>query len=206
MSVRLPGRGFGVFCLCCCHTVQIIYHIGPRYQDHVMTWTYFRLYMMTASNRFSALLALCAGNSPVTGEFPSQRPVTRSLMFSLSCAWMNDWINNREAGDLRRHYDVILWILPWAAKDRRISITGVSNVDLWGFLCYTLDHTFDKQSSPGGVGQIHAHMGSLLWWIMFIVHVSFRCFVVWYCLIYPFLPRLLHCSRAIIRLVVPKCH
>ena len=28
---------------------------------------------------FSALLALCEGNSPVTGEFPSQRPVTRSL-------------------------------------------------------------------------------------------------------------------------------
>ena len=28
---------------------------------------------------FSALLALCAGNSPVSGEFPSQRPVTRSL-------------------------------------------------------------------------------------------------------------------------------
>ena len=26
---------------------------------------------------FSALLALCAGNSPVYGEFPSQRPVTR---------------------------------------------------------------------------------------------------------------------------------
>ena len=28
----------------------------------------------------SALLALCAGNSPVTGEFPSQRPVTRSFV------------------------------------------------------------------------------------------------------------------------------
>ena len=28
---------------------------------------------------FSALLPLCAGNSPVTGEFPSQRPVTRSF-------------------------------------------------------------------------------------------------------------------------------
>ena len=27
----------------------------------------------------SALLAICAGNSPVTGEFPAQRPVTRSL-------------------------------------------------------------------------------------------------------------------------------
>ena len=28
---------------------------------------------------FSALLAFCTGNSPVTGEFPSQRPVTRSF-------------------------------------------------------------------------------------------------------------------------------
>ena len=35
---------------------------------------------------FSALLALCAGNSPVTGEFPLQRPVTRSfdVFFDLS--------------------------------------------------------------------------------------------------------------------------
>ena len=28
---------------------------------------------------FSALMAFCAGHSPVTGEFPSQRPVTRSF-------------------------------------------------------------------------------------------------------------------------------
>ena len=28
---------------------------------------------------FSALLALCEGISPATGEFPSQRPVTRSF-------------------------------------------------------------------------------------------------------------------------------
>ena len=28
---------------------------------------------------FSALLAICAGNSPVSGEFPTQRPVTRSF-------------------------------------------------------------------------------------------------------------------------------
>ena len=36
--------------------------------------------MMTSSNgNISALLALCAGNSPVTGEFPTQRPVTRSF-------------------------------------------------------------------------------------------------------------------------------
>ena len=28
---------------------------------------------------FSALLAICAGNSPVSGEFPAQRPATRSF-------------------------------------------------------------------------------------------------------------------------------
>ena len=28
---------------------------------------------------FSALLTICAGNSPLTGEFPAQRPVTRSF-------------------------------------------------------------------------------------------------------------------------------
>ena len=39
----------------------------------VLTW--WRHQMIT----FSTLLALCAGNSPVTGEFPSQRPVTRSF-------------------------------------------------------------------------------------------------------------------------------
>ena len=37
-------------------------------------------YMMTSSNgNIFALLALCAGNSPVTGEFSTQRPVTRSF-------------------------------------------------------------------------------------------------------------------------------
>ena len=36
--------------------------------------------MMTSSNgHIAALLVLCAGNSPVTGEFPSRRPVTRSF-------------------------------------------------------------------------------------------------------------------------------
>ena len=28
---------------------------------------------------FSALLAICAGNSPVSGDFPAQRPVTQSF-------------------------------------------------------------------------------------------------------------------------------
>ena len=39
----------------------------------VNTWWYHRM------ETFSALLAFCAGSSPVTGEFPSQGPVTRSF-------------------------------------------------------------------------------------------------------------------------------
>ena len=53
---------------------------------------------------FSLLLAICAGNSPVTNEFSFKRPVTRSFDVSLMCARINGWVNNCEAGDLRRHH------------------------------------------------------------------------------------------------------
>ena len=64
----------------------------------------------------SALLALCAENSPLTGEFPHKGALMFSrgaLMFSLICAWTNGWVNNRYGADLRRHraqYDVsVMW-------------------------------------------------------------------------------------------------
>ena len=94
--------------------------IGIR-QDHAYWWsgdsssheTWWRHQMET----FSALLAICAGNSPVPGEFPSRGSVNSphkrqwrgALIFSLICVWINGWVDNRETGDLRRyraHYDV----------------------------------------------------------------------------------------------------
>ena len=60
---------------------------------------------------FSALLAFCAGNSPVTGEFPAQRPVTRSFDAFFDLRLTDSWANNGHADDLRRyrtHYDVIV--------------------------------------------------------------------------------------------------
>ena len=53
---------------------------------------------------FSALLAICAGNSPVPDEFPAQRPVTRSFDIFFDLRLDKRWINNREAGDLRRYF------------------------------------------------------------------------------------------------------
>ena len=58
---------------------------------------------------FSALLALCVGNSPVPGEFPTQRPVTRSFDVFFDLRRLNGPVNKCKAGDLRRirpHYDV----------------------------------------------------------------------------------------------------
>ena len=46
-----------------------------------------------------------AVNSPHNGQWRG------ALMFSLICAWINGWVNNGEAGDLRRHrahYDVTI--------------------------------------------------------------------------------------------------
>ena len=54
---------------------------------------------------FSALLAICAGNSPHKGQRRG------ALTFSLIYTYLNGWVNTREAGDLRRyrlHHDVIV--------------------------------------------------------------------------------------------------
>ena len=63
---------------------------------------------------FSALLAICAENSPVPGVFTAQRPVTRGFDFFFELARINGSVNNLEAGVLRRyrtHYDVIVMYL-----------------------------------------------------------------------------------------------
>ena len=73
---------------------------------------------------FSALLAICAGNSSVSGEFPAQRPVTISFDVFFDLRLNNGWVNSREAGDLRRyrtHFDVTV-------MQGRVGILSWSNV------------------------------------------------------------------------------
>ena len=69
-----------------------------------------KIYMMTSSNgSISPLLLFCAGNSPLTGLFPSQRPVMWSfdVFFDLR---LNEWLSKNRATDgtrrHRAHYDV----------------------------------------------------------------------------------------------------
>ena len=46
---------------------------------HDIGTVYFMTWWRHQMETFFALLAICAGNSPVSGEFPAQRPVTRSF-------------------------------------------------------------------------------------------------------------------------------
>ena len=85
-------------------------HWGKRLTKMVPTRTY-QLWWCHQMETFSALLALCAGNSPIPVTSPHKGQWRGALMFSLICTWINDWVNNREAGDMRRHrghYDVIV--------------------------------------------------------------------------------------------------
>ena len=67
---------------------------------------------------FSALLALCAGNSPVPGEIPAQRPATRSfdVFFDLrpnkrlSKQWWGCWFETHLCS-LWRHRNGVRWLL-----------------------------------------------------------------------------------------------
>ena len=62
---------------------------------------------------FSALLAICAGNSSALVHFPHKGQWRGALMISLISAWINGLVINRVAGDLRRHrahYDITVMV------------------------------------------------------------------------------------------------
>ena len=73
--------------------------ICPRHDD-VINWKHF-----PRNWPFVWEIHRSPVNSPHKGQWRG------ALMLSLICVWINDWVNNREAGDLRRycaHSDVIV--------------------------------------------------------------------------------------------------
>ena len=68
--------------------------------DDVIKWKHFPYYWPLMQGIYWSPV-----NSPKKGQW------RRALMFSSICTWMNGWVNNGEAGDLRRHrthYGVIV--------------------------------------------------------------------------------------------------
>ena len=74
-------------------------------QDGVIKWKHFPHYWP-----FVQGIPRSPVNSPHKGQWCG------AFMFSLICAWINSWVNNREAGDLRRHrilYHVTVMSFQW---------------------------------------------------------------------------------------------
>ena len=102
---------------------------------------------------FSALLAICAGNSPVPGEFPTQRPVTWSfdVYFDLR---PNKWLSKQSWGWWFETLSCSLW------RHRN----GNMAVILCGLQC-------DEVSTEGGDPSIvswfgHTRDDVLIWFLM----------------------------------------
>ena len=76
------------------------FRIFVKDHDDVIKWKHFPRYWPFVRGIHRSTV-----NSPHKGQWRG------ALMFSLMCARINSWVNNREAGDLRRyrrHYDVIV--------------------------------------------------------------------------------------------------
>ena len=87
--------------LACCQCTGTCSHVSPIHDD-VIKWKHFPRYwpFVRGIHRYPV-------NSKHKGQWRG------ALMFSLISACVNTWVNNREAGDLRRHrghYDVIVMI------------------------------------------------------------------------------------------------
>ena len=66
--------------------------IMDTFHDDVIKWKHFPRYWP-----FVRGIHRSPVNSPHNGQWRG------ALMFSLICVWINGWVNNREAGDLRRY-------------------------------------------------------------------------------------------------------
>ena len=91
-------------------TQQITNSVTLHYpRDVLYKGCIYKIWWRHQMESFSALLALCAGNSPGPVNSPHKGQWRGALMFSLIYTWINDWVNNREAGDFlchRGHYNV----------------------------------------------------------------------------------------------------
>ena len=100
--------------------------------DDVIKWKHFPRYYPFVRGILPSPV-----NSPHKGQW------RQALMFSLICAGINGWINNREAGDLRRHrahYDVTvmdkLFIKLHWTSDKLQSIVVTQGVqEYWCRIC-----------------------------------------------------------------------
>ena len=87
-------------------------------------------------------------NSPHTDQWRG------ALMFSLICAWTGNWVNNQDAGDLRRyrtHYDVTaMWcrmVIQWSGQPWYLSAFNASILNWWNGSNWGVPCIMEKMAS-----------------------------------------------------------
>ena len=109
---------------------------------------------------FSAQLALCAGNSPATGEFPAQRPVTRSFdVFFYLClnkrlskqSW--GWWFETPSCSLWRHCNGLCcwlwWNQTWTTQDCQVTTNQTISATCRYKKAYTLKNLIKTLNARG---------------------------------------------------------
>ena len=125
--------------MCARATVSISLYVSPypmnvpgwlEKHDDVIKWKHFPRYWP-----FVRGIHRSPVNSPHKGQWRG------ALMFSLICARINDWVNNREAGDLRRrraHYDATVKKNSMGADGMPLPTAQPSHI-WWDYSDYTQD-------------------------------------------------------------------
>ena len=94
---------------------------GKLHYD-IIKWKHFRRYWTIVWGIYRSLV-----NSPHKGKWCG------ALRFSLICAWIKSWVNDHEAGHLRRyctHYDVIV-LVPHNIMESMVYFDAVNNRLSW---------------------------------------------------------------------------
>ena len=95
------------------HFPQTIYSNAFHWVKIVVSWSKFSHDDVIKRKYFPRNWPFVRGIHRSPGNSPHKGQWREAMMFSLICVWINGWVNNREAGDLRRcraHYDVIVMV------------------------------------------------------------------------------------------------
>ena len=118
--------------------------------DDVIKWTYFQRYWP-----FVRGIHRSPVNSPHKGQWRG------ALMFTLICAWINDWVNNRKADDLRRyrtHYDVTVMEL---VDEISRNLTTLTSLDIVVEDLLPMRSSWRWNEPPTGRGEVSVLDGAM---------------------------------------------
>ena len=143
----------------------------------IATRHYLNQIMMTSwMKTFSALLALCAGNSPVTGEFPSQRPVTQSFDIFVDIC-LNKRLSKQSRGWWFETLSRSLWRHRNVFPRSRCDISFVFS-DKYRWMRFYVCQLWDP--SRGQTGDIYISWQKGIWGILNLLYntLSFLCRII----------------------------